>query len=872
MAEKQTKKRASGGKTTGKSSGSRKSTSKSSRAKANTRTPVRREVGAGVCLVLALCTTLGCLGIQGALLSLLISLFRGLIGKGLYILPFSFVMGFLILLLHDGRPVALRVTCSMLLAVTIGALVQLVGGQEGADWSASMLADLWDGGLDGSCAGVVAGLLAQTLELIISRAGAVIVLLAALALELITSLNMTVRGIITAIKNRPRIEYDEPKLEHPDPAERIVNHVATRHIEHVQQEQERRRAKASEFDLPVDEPPLPVQEAKPRKGKAPMRPDVFVEESRRAMQTASQKPEQTDPGPDILAERPARGQLDAQVQEQNMEQEQPLPKQLPPLNLDELRRDSMPLVVPNQPREELHAEPEEAEAPQQEPVSEPERSVHMPHPCAPAPISPAPVAGNSKLPVPAEAKPAQIPPAIPEPEEKIKKEDVHLEAAAIAQEIASAPEPPAYQYPPVELLKEGSGQTHDGTEEMRQNAERLGDTLKSFGIKATIINVTRGPSITRYELELDRGVKLSKVTNLANDIALALGASGVRIAAIPEKISVVGIEVPNRVVSTVLARDVIDSPEFVRSKSKVSFAVGKDIGGNRIIGDIGKLPHLLIAGTTGSGKSVCMNSLIISLLYKAKPEEVKLIMVDPKMVELGVYNGIPHLLIPVVTDPKKAAGMHLVIATQRPSADVITGLMKANIPSRIAFAVASAMESRIILDTDGAEKLVGKGDMLYAPLGQGKPKRVQGCFITDDEVQEVASFIKRTNAADYSDEVMAEIDKKAAESGKNSGASNADSAPDAPDDGDEMLPAAVEVILETGQASVSMLQRRLKLGYARAARIMDEMEERGIVGHFEGSKPRQLLITKEQWQTMQSGQQMTIPEEDYNPPVEEEIP
>ena len=319
MAEKQTKKRVSGGKTTGKSSGSRKCTSKSSRAKANARTPVRREVGAGICLVLALCTTLGCLGIQGAPLSLLISLFRGLIGKGLYILPFSFVMGFLILLLHDGRPVALRVTCSMLLAVTIGALVQLVGGQEGADWSASMLADLWDGGLDGSCAGVVAGLLAQTLELIISRAGAVIVLLAALALELITSLNMTVRGIITAIKNRPRIEYDEPKLEHPDPAERIVNHVATRHIEHVQQEQERRRAKASEFDLPVDEPPLPVQEAKPRKGKAPMRPDVFVEESRRAMQTASQKPEQTDPGPDILAERPARGQLAQQAQEQEQQ-------------------------------------------------------------------------------------------------------------------------------------------------------------------------------------------------------------------------------------------------------------------------------------------------------------------------------------------------------------------------------------------------------------------------------------------------------------------------------------------------------------------------------------------------------------------------
>ena len=481
---------------------------------------------------------------------------------------------------------------------------------------------------------------------------------------------------------------------------------------------------------------------------------------------------------------------------------------------------------------------------------------------------------------------------------------------------------------------------------MRQNAERLSDTLQSFGIEAHIINVTRGPSVTRYELELQRGVKLSKVTNLSDDIALALGASGVRIAAIPDKISVVGIEVPNRIVSVVMAREVIDSPEFEKCKSRVSFAVGKDIGGNRIIGDIGKLPHLLIAGTTGSGKSVCMNSLIISLLYKAKPEEVKLIMIDPKMVELGIYNGIPHLLIPVVTDPKKAAGslqwavtemmrryrmmadagvrdlesynnqarmssdddlepmpqivvvideladlmlvaakeveesicriaqmgrasgIHLVIATQRPSADVITGLMKANIPSRIAFAVASAMESRIILDTAGAEKLVGKGDMLYAPLGQGKPKRVQGCFITDGEVQDIVTFIKSSSEADYSDTVMAEIDKKAAESGKSGSGSSGSSAAAETDssDGDEMLPAAVDVIMETGQASVSMLQRRLKLGYARAARIMDEMEERGIVGPFEGSKPRQLLLSREQWQAMKDG--TAVP----NPPVEEEIP
>ena len=939
MAEKQTKKRSSGAKTTGKTSGSRKTPSKSSRSKAKSNPPIRREVGAGVCAVLALCTVLGCLGIKGALLSLLISLFKGLIGPGLYILPFSFVMGFLILLLHDGRPVALRVTCSMLLAVTIGALVQLVGGQDGAEWGLSMFEELWDGGLDGSCAGVVAGLLAQTLELIISRAGAVIVLFLALVLELITSLNMTVSGIITAIKNRPRVEYDEPKREHPDPAEQIVNHMAQKHIERAENQAERRRAKASEFDLPVDEPPLPVQETKVQKGrKAPMRPDVFVEQSRAQ---AKKDAEAQDEGPDILAVR-------RQTPHETVQTPEELPKHLPPLNLSELRMEPAPLVVPNQKRSEPEAENSEPET-----ETLPETPAEAPKEETPTPEAAffaAAGAANKPLPKPEAAVAAiseKLPPLEPQ-EDKIKKEDVHLEAAAIAQEIAAAPEPPEYQYPPVELLKQGSGAAHDGTEEMRQNAERLNDTLKSFGIEASIINVTRGPSVTRYELELSRGVKLSKVTNLADDIALALGASGVRIAAIPEKISVVGIEVPNRVVSTVLARDVIDSPEFAKSKSKLSFAVGKDIGGNRIIGDIGRLPHLLIAGTTGSGKSVCMNSLIISLLYKAKPEEVKLIMVDPKMVELGIYNGIPHLLIPVVTDPKKAAGalqwavtemmrryrmmadagvrdlesfnkqaratgefeampqivvvideladlmlvaakeveesicrvaqmgraagMHLVIATQRPSADVITGLMKANIPSRIAFAVASAMESRIILDTAGAEKLVGKGDMLYAPLGQGKPKRVQGCFITDDEVQEVVTFIKRSNTAEYSDEVMAEIDKKAAESGKGKDAASANVAADVPDDdGDEMLPAAVEVILETGQASVSMLQRRLKLGYARAARIMDEMEERGIVGHFEGSKPRQLLITKEQWQAMQSGQ-TAIPEEAYNPPVEEEIP
>ena len=898
------------------SANKRKSTASRGRKKTAKKqaAPIRREIGAGVCAVLALLTILCCFRMNAAFLNLLTSLFRGLIGAGFYILPFSFIMSFLILILHDGRPVALRVTCTFLTAALIGSLVQLVGGKFAAEWDWSVISALWDGGIDGTAGGVLAGGLASLLEALISRVGAVAVVIIGMLLSLITSLNMTVSSIVTAIKNRPRAEYAEPQREHKDPAQVLVDTVANKHIEHVQRTEQRRTSRMSEFDLPVDDPPLPERSGKKDTGKksAPMRPDVFVENSRRQAKAAEAAPaeppqeEQQAPSPAAPEEQAVhtdyKSQFDALIAEQPEppQEEQPpvsnvipitLPHQMPPLVIDHF------------------------DAPKQEP-------------------KPAPAA-------------QPLPPVeLPEQPEKLKKADVQLEAAQIAQEIGQQePQKPEYEFPPVSLLKAGSGQSHDGTEEMRQNAERLSDTLQSFGIEAHIINVTRGPSVTRYELELQRGVKLSKVTNLADDIALALGASGVRIAAIPDKISVVGIEVPNRIVSVVMAREVIDSPEFEKCKSRVSFAVGKDIGGNRIIGDIGKLPHLLIAGTTGSGKSVCMNSLIISLLYKAKPEEVKLIMIDPKMVELGIYNGIPHLLIPVVTDPKKAAGslqwavtemmrryrmmadagvrdlesynkqarasaddelepmpqivvvideladlmlvaakeveesicriaqmgrasgIHLVIATQRPSADVITGLMKANIPSRIAFAVASAMESRIILDTAGAEKLVGKGDMLYAPLGQGKPKRVQGCFITDDEVQEVVSFVKASSEAEYSDSVMAEIDKKAAESGKSgSGSSGSTAAETDSSDGDEMLPAAVDVILETGQASVSMLQRRLKLGYARAARIMDEMEERGIVGPFEGSKPRQLLITREQWQAIKDGAPIS------SEPVEEEIP
>ena len=487
-----------------------------------------------------------------------------------------------------------------------------------------------------------------------------------------------------------------------------------------------------------------------------------------------------------------------------------------------------------------------------------------------------------------------------------------------------------YQIPPAQLLRQVSGNgNRDVSGELRENADRLVDTLRSFGVETRIVNICRGPSVTRYELQPSAGVKISKITNLADDIALSLAAGGVRIEApIPNK-PAVGIEVPNKHKDIVTLREVVESREFTQAKSYLTFSLGRDIAGNIAIADIARMPHLLIAGATGSGKSVCINSLIISLLYKAPPEEVRLLMIDPKVVELGVYNGIPHLLVPVVTDPRKAAGalgwavtemlnryklfaqtgvrdlkgfnqiaaqgkrddngelltpmpqiviiideladlmmaasrevedsicrlaqmaraagMHLVIATQRPSVDVITGVIKANIPSRIAFTVSSQVDSRTILDGSGAEKLLGKGDMLFHPMDQQKPVRIQGCFVSDKEVEEVVSYIKSQEDADYSEDILEEIEKKAAEE-------TSDNRGKESDEYDSMLPAAVEVVLDAGQASTSFLQRRLKVGYARAARIMDEMEEQGFVGPQEGSKSREIRITKQQWLEMSLAQ------------------
>ena len=513
---------------------------------------------------------------------------------------------------------------------------------------------------------------------------------------------------------------------------------------------------------------------------------------------------------------------------------------------------------------------------------------------------------------------------------KMTKTEVEAETGAFVQEvIQSVDNKVLYQFPPVGLLKIPENPDERGIEqELKTNASRLVQTLQSFGVQTRITDICRGPAVTRYELQPSAGVKISRITGLADDIALNLASAGVRIEApIPNK-AAVGIEVPNKNVSIVGIRDIIDTNKFVDAKSKLSFAIGKNIDGQIAIGDIAKMPHVLIAGATGSGKSVCINSIIISLIYKSSPEDVRLLMVDPKVVELGVYNGIPHLLVPVVTDPRKAAGalnwavtemlnryklfadsgvrdlkgynelanatesmkplpqiviiideladlmmaaprevedaicrlaqmaraagMHLVIATQRPSVDVITGVIKANIPSRIAFAVSSQVDSRTILDSGGAEKLLGRGDMLYYPVGIPKPIRIQGCFVSDKEVEAVVEFIKSGKVVEYDEKIIEEIDRRAAQekSDTKAGGSNDDGG-----DEDPMITEAIECVVEAGQASTSLLQRRLKLGYARAARIIDQMEQRGIVGPFEGSKPREVRITKQQWfeMTMRNG-------------------
>ena len=858
-------------------------------AKKQQKRPIRREVAGAIFLVLALCIAFSYFQSGAWLLDQPARLCRSLFGWGYYLVAPALLLCSYILLFHRGRNVASCLVGTALLPVVFGAIMHIALCKEKYVNMDGILKLLWTSGNALESGGAVSASLAILLVLLVKKVLAMLLLAVLFVAFLMMAFRLTPAAVIEAVRSHERVPYEPEELP-PQHPERAAHRSAPR---------------ASAIDIPLDGEERVVKKNASggffrKKSDNIKSPDELLAGGSAA--EGKNAPAQDDAAPAAPAKT---NELD-----------------LPPFDM-----------TPSAP------------------VS------------APAPVIPTPAPAVTHTPLSTGTPIVQSAPAAAaaanavltdKQEEKLRRAEVDAAREEVTRAIEGGdaqPQPPAYQYPPITLLKE-SGVTNaaEAGAELRNNSRRLAQTLTSFGVDAQPGDVVRGPSVTRYEFTLSQGVKLSKITNLQDDIALALGASGVRIAPIPDKISVVGIEVPNKLVSPVSIRTVLESTEFTTHPSTTAFAVGKDISGRNIIGNISKLPHVLIAGTTGSGKSVCTNSLIVSMLYKSTPEEVRFIMVDPKMVELAPYNGIPHLLIPVVTDPKKAAGalqwavyemmkrykmfsehgvkdlasynkiaaadetlkklpsvvvvideladlmlvaakeveesicrvaqmgraagMHLVIATQRPSADVITGLMKANIPSRIAFAVASAMESRIILDTAGAEKLVGRGDMLYAPLGEGKPKRVQGCFISSEEIERIVNFVKENGETDYDASVIDKINAAVAEKEKGNakGGGNAPSEQSAADEGDEMLPAAIDVVMETGQASVSMLQRRLKLGYSRAARIVDEMETRGIVGPFEGSKPRQILITKEQWLAlkMKGAYGLTPPEEGELPPPEDE--
>ena len=819
-----------------------------------------RPVWGAIWGIVGLLCLLSILPIDGVLLKWLHRGIGALIGKGAYVMPFALIGIAVLLFARPKGPVRLRGTCIALMPLLIGSIIHAFSCANEYDLSMSTLSGLLSTGMEGSSGGLLGGGLYILLEWALSSIGALLILLVLFIVSLLVACRITPQALYDMVRP-PEYEYeDEEERERYEAPLQLPNiHEAA--AAHAQRREERRAHRKSDFDIPIDTDP----------------------------------PGEDKPGEELIDPRKRKGKAIA-------------PDEYLRSLRDNVKKKAGSIMdlVENKQTEEESAH-----------VSEPEPE----HEAAPAPASKSKKTENIS--------------------------ETEQEAMNIAIDESQKAPMPVYDYPPIDLLTQGKHASVAGAEaELRESSACLLDTLDSFNIEAQIIGIVRGPSVTRFELTIPRGIKISRITALSDDIALSLGAANVRIAPIPDKVAV-GIEVPNKTVNTVFIRECIGSPAFANAKSRLSFAVGKDITGKPVIGDIAKMPHMLIAGTTGSGKSVCINSMLISLLYKSTPEEVRLIMVDPKMVELGNYNGIPHLLIPVVTDPKKAAGalnwavgemerryklfadhqvrnlvgyndlmraekakaeaaaaegetaaaeqyqvlpqivivideladlmmvaakevensicriaqkaraagMHLVVATQRPSADVITGIMKANIPSRIAFAVASQIESRIILDTTGAEKLIGKGDMLYAPLGEGKPTRVQGCFISNEEIEAVIARIKETSTAEYSEEILEHIEQQAEQVGNNKGGSGTN---DPGDDEDELIEEAIEVIMDCRQASTSMLQRRLKLGYSRAARIIDQIEDRGIIGPSEGSKPRQILISREDWQEMKLRRTMPL--------------
>ena len=909
---------------------------KTSRTGTPAKVPRRREIMAAVSFILAAFTFISYFNADGAFIGLFTGLARGLVGRGFFYLAPALLLCAIILTFHRGRPVVFRALSSLLLCVLAGALTHLFSRPAGYSFEVSFarFPVLWQSGLDLVSGGALSGSLADLLGWAFGRAGAGVLLIVATVFFLLAALNRSISSVVEVIKNRPRIEYvPEPEPENmPESRQTVVQIRAPLP----------RRKKA--IDIPID--PTDVADADiPRIAEKPKRDSLFNNAPR--VRTPDQLISEYVPEePGVASLKPESGGVssadnadseimsdEAVINIDNSHAEQP--------EADE----DLPLDIPFMERRRVQ------NAGKQSTVRELESDVFKLDPNGDGVDggeNPDETAQNSHAYTPSHDN------AQTEPQRSTNAAATtqSVEQAASTRQSDTAPKPGAnqsnqadknetkiesellqpfsqhpdstYKFPPIDLLEKGKGNVSTDDSEVRLNSERLESAFKSFGVNVIISNATRGPSVTRYEATLEAGIKLSKLTNLADDIALTLGTSGVRIAVVPNMAKTVGIEVPNKTISTVYLRDIIESHNFRSAKSKLTFAIGTNISGESIVGNVSKMPHMLVAGTTGSGKSVCLNSIILSILYKASPEDVRFVMIDPKMVEFKIYNEIPHMHVPVVTDCKKAsgalqwavfemekryklfsetsareldgynviakddetrevlprvvvvideladlmmtaakeveesicrvaqkgraAGMHLIIATQSPRADVITGLMKANIPSRIAMKVSSALESRIILDAGGnADKLVGNGDMLFAPIGADKPMRVQGTWVSDEEREAVVEFLKSGGETHYSEEVMEEIEKAAAEKGTGEKAKEESDA----SDHDELLPQAVDVIFETNQASVSMLQRKLKLGYSRAARIVDQMESMGILGPFEGSKPRQLLITKEQWRQMQ---------------------
>ena len=905
---------------------------------------LHRSIRAGVYLFLAFVGVLSLFRFEGFLLDWYRALCGALFGFGYYLTPICFLSASVMLIARMKYKVRARETAIFCIPVLFGAMGHMLRDFSVYPSGLAGIKQLCITGRELSSGGLISGLLGRLLKAAVSAGGGIFLCLLAIMGCIFVATGTNPVEFIKALRPAPEDADDEEEDAdgHKEPAwlRRLRERKAAKAARKARAA-EKAAAQQAAAKTAAPAAPAAAPAAKPASNKKLTSVGGgFVDFFRKEEGETEAAPAETvSTDPELLAAIEAAEKTTIR----------------PPLFFEQGDKptgedDLLPFdsVMPPVIRPEHTAEPESAEitpiirfpvsapaaapaatpAPDAEPKAEPD-PIDAPFDLSGAKtFDGAPLPTDTSFDIFTEDNP---PPAELSLDEKRQAaSEAHEQAAAENQtaaqltKTADRAEAGQYIYPPLSLLTPGEPSLGADHESIVRCAERLLDTLKSFNIEASIVNVTKGPTITRYELQLQRGIKFSKVTNLSDDIALALGASAVRIAPIPSNNSV-GIEVPNDIQETVSLRDVLQNKSFSGAKSKVSFAVGKDIAGQCVVGDIAKMPHMLIAGTTGSGKSVCINSILISLIYKASPEEVRLILVDPKMIELGMYNGVPHLLIPVVTEPKKAAGalnwavgemmrrykllaeynvrsleayneevrrrgegkvlpqivivideladlmmvaakeveesiariaqmaraagMHLIVATQRPSTDVITGLMKANIPSRVSFAVASQIESRIILDQTGAEKLIGRGDMLYNPLGSGKPQRVQGCFVSSPEVESVIEFVKKTSTAEYSQEVLDHIERQAE---AQAAAARGEKGGDDGEEGDDpLLMDAISVVVDRGEASTSLLQRRLKLGYARAARLIDMMEERGIVGPFEGSKPRSVTLTRDQWAEMQ---------------------